>query len=89
MFEVRTAADGSSWLMVDTVFSARVHPSAQVSNELVKNQSANDKSAITGVVEGAKGQRLSVWSALPQIFKHSKTYSEMVQAGLIVPPLVP
>ena len=49
-----------------------------------------DREAFDRLVESLRGQRLVVYDAFPQLFKDmSKTYAEMITAGLLAAPHTP
>jgi hypothetical protein len=51
---------------------------------------ADTNTNLAALVESLRGQRLVVYDAFPQLFKDmSKTYAEMITAGLLAAPHTP
>jgi hypothetical protein len=89
---------GDKWLMVDTTLSLPIHPDAELNGiadilqpwidggHLPEDTNTN----LAALVESKRGQRLVVYDAFPQLFKDmSKTYEEMIAAGLLAEPQTP
>jgi hypothetical protein len=95
MFPVITALDGSKWLRVNTEFSVPVHPGAILDGiaDILQpwidggQLPADTNEVLAALVETKRGQRLVVWEAFPNLFQNlSKTYSQMIDAGLLSEP---
>jgi hypothetical protein len=95
MFPVITALDGSKWLQVNTEFSVPVHPDAILDGiaDILQpwidggQLPADTNEVLAALVEAKRGQRLVVWEAFPNLFQSlSKTYSQMIDAGLLSEP---
>lgn len=95
MFGAITALDGSTHLEVEDTFEIAIHPQASLGalatilQPWIDNGSlpADTLTNLASLVESKRGQRLIVWDAFPQLFKDmSKTYEQMVAAGLLEEP---
>ncbi len=95
---LNTALDGSVWLAVDTTASVRVHATAELDGiaDILQpwidaGQLPTDTIAVLeAFVESKRGQRMIPWEAFPQLFRDiSKTYAEMIAAGLLAEPAMP
>lgn len=93
-----TATDGSRWLVVDTGYEINIHPDAELGPIVDILQPwidagqlpADTLTQLNALVESKRGKRLVVYDAFPQLFKDmSKTYAEMIAAGLLAEPTAP
>ena len=96
MFQVVTALDdGSTWLMVDTTFTIRVHELAVMDGiaDILQpwidsgHLPADTNDTLAALVEAKRGQDLTVYDAFPQLFKDmSMTTAQMIAAGKLANP---
>lgn len=98
MFAIVTATDASVWLMVDTEFDIPVHQDAVLNGIADVLQPwidegvlpADTNATLAAFIQSKQGQRMIPWEAFPQLFKDlSKTYAEMIAAGLLAEPAMP
>ena len=98
MFGIITAIDGSVWLLVDTTFDIPVHADAELDGiaDILQpwidagNLPADTNATLAAFIQSKRGQRMVPWEAFPQLFKDlSKTYAEMIAAGLLAEPAMP
>lgn len=96
LFEIVTATNSSKWLMVDTELTIPVHPDAEMDGiaDILQpyiqagHLPADTNTQLAALIESKRGQPLTVYDAFPAFFKNaSKTYDEMIAAGLITPPV--
>jgi hypothetical protein len=94
MFAVIEDAQASPqhWLVVDTDFTIRVHPDAELGDiaQILQpwidagHLPADTNTQLAALIESKRGQRLIVYDAFPQLFKDmAKTHEQMVAAGLL------
>ena len=98
LFSWITALDGTRWMVVDTDYEINVHPDAVLAGiaDILQpwidagHLPADTNTNLAALVESLRGQRLVVYDAFPQLFKDmSKTYAEMITAGLLAAPQTP
>jgi hypothetical protein len=100
LFPWITALDGSRWLVVDTTLSLPIHPDAELKGiaDILQpwigggHLPEDTNTTLAALVESsaASGKRLVVYDAFPQLFKDtSKSYDEMIAAGLLAEPVTP
>lgn len=98
MFGSLTTANGSVWLAVDTEFSIAVHTDAELGDiaEILQPWidagalPANANEQLADLIGVAKGHRLLVWDAFPDLFKQqSRTSAELRALGLRNEPSMP
>lgn len=86
---------GAKWLVVDTELSLPLHADAELGSiaDILQpwidagQLPADTNTTLAALVESKRGQRLVVYDAFPQLFKDmSKTYAEMIAAGLLAEP---
>lgn len=86
------------WLVVDTDFTIRVHPDADLGGIAqilqpwidVGDLPADTNTQLAALIESKRGQQLVVYDAFPQLLKDmSKTYPQMIAAGLLAEPNTP
>jgi hypothetical protein len=89
------ALDDSRWLMVDTEYEINVHADAELNGiaailqPWIERQElpTETNTQLAALVESKRGQKLVVYDAFPQLFKSmSKTYEQMIDAGLLAEP---
>lgn len=95
MFSSIVVLDGSRWLAVDTAFSIRVHPDAELGGIADILQPyitagylpADTNEGLAAIVTAMRGQRLTVYDAFPAFFKAvSQTRDQMTARGLLPSP---
>ena len=96
MFEVVTALDdGTTWLVVDTTFTIRVHADAVLDGiaDILQpwidsgHLPADTNDTLALLVESKRGHDLTVYDAFPQLFKDmSLTTAQMIAAGKLANP---
>lgn len=98
MFPTVRALDSSLWLQVETTFSVPVHPEAVLDGiaDILQpwidqgHLPADTNTVLAELVEELRGQRLVVYDAFPDLFKQmSKSYDDMITAGLLAAPQTP
>jgi hypothetical protein len=98
LFGWENVLDGSRWLVVDTEYAINVHPDAVLGDIASILQPwidaghlpADTITQLAALIESKRGQQLVVYDAFPQLFKDmSKTYPQMIAAGLLAEPDMP
>jgi hypothetical protein len=98
LFSWTPALDGTRWLVVDTDYEINVHADAVLAGiaDILQpwidagHLPADTNTNLAALVESLRGQRLVVYDAFPPLFKSmSKTYPEMITAGLLAAPHTP
>jgi hypothetical protein len=92
------ALDQTRWLVVDTEYEINVHPDAELGGiaDILQpwidagHLPADTNTQLAALIESKRGQHLVVYDAFPQLFKDmSKTYAQMIAAGLLAEPNMP
>jgi hypothetical protein len=92
------ALNQTSWLMVDTEYEINVHLDAELGEitailqPWIERQElpTETNTQLAALIESKRGQHLVVYDAFPQFFKDmSKTYEQMIAAGLLAEPDMP
>jgi len=98
LFGWENVLDGTRWLVVDTEYEINVHPDAELGGiaDILQpwidaGQLPSDTNTqLAALIESKRGQNLVVYDAFPQFFKDmSKTYAQMIAAGLLAEPNMP
>ena len=92
LFPFVDALDGSRWLVVDTEYSIRVHPDAELNGiaDILQpwidggHLPADTNAQLAAFVESKRGQSMVPWDAFPQFFKDlSKNLQSMIDDKLL------
>jgi len=98
VFPTIVAKNESKWMQVETDYDILVHPAAELGpiatilQPWIKSGQLppDTNTQLSALIESKRGQRLVVYDAFPQLFKSmSKTYAEMIDAGLLAQPTMP
>jgi hypothetical protein len=95
MFGWTDDVNNQRWIEVHDDFSIVVHPDAELGPiaDILQPWIDGGKlppdtnTQLAAFIKSKRGQRLVVWDAFPQLFKDmSKTYEQMIAAGLLAEP---
>lgn len=95
LFSAITALDGTRWLVALDDYDIYIHPDATLGGiaDILQpwidagQLPADTNTQLEALIASKRGQRLVVYDAFPDLFKNmSKTYEQMIDAGLLAEP---